>query len=295
MIDLHLHTTYSDGADNLVKVLKKAENLKLDYISITDHDNCNAYNELKKINIKDYYTGKIVPGIEIKCEFKGKLIEFLGYNIDTNKMQIWSNEFYKNNWRAKIQKKYFDILYEACLKKNLKVDSKEQIIYDFEHDWASVIIYKELKKHEENYKKLPEDFFTDFNIFSKKYCADKEFGFYIDKSKDYPSAKEVTDIIKKCGGLIFMPHVYIYKWIENIDEHIKYCVKNYNVDGVECFHNTFSNEQINHLLNFCQKENLLISGGSDYHGINKPNVEMAIGRGNLNIDKKYVESWYKWD
>ena len=90
-----------------------------------------------------------------------------------------------------------------------------------------------------------------------------------------------------------MPHVYIYKWIENIDEHIKYCVKNYNVDGVECFHNTFSNEQINHLLNFCQKENLLISGGSDYHGINKPNVEMAVGRGNLNIDKKYVESWYK--
>ena len=57
MIDLHIHTTYSDGADNLIEVLKKAEALKLEVISITDHDNCKAYRELNKINVKQYYSG----------------------------------------------------------------------------------------------------------------------------------------------------------------------------------------------------------------------------------------------
>lgn len=66
MIDLHIHTTYSDGADSLIEVLKKAENNNLDYISITDHDNCNAYKELEFLDVKKYYTGKIIPGIEIK-------------------------------------------------------------------------------------------------------------------------------------------------------------------------------------------------------------------------------------
>ena len=59
MIDLHIHTTYSDGADSLMEVLEKAEQKKLEYISITDHDNCNAYMELKNINVKKYYNGNV--------------------------------------------------------------------------------------------------------------------------------------------------------------------------------------------------------------------------------------------
>ena len=54
MIDLHIHTIYSDGADTLTEVLKKAEKLKLEYISITDHDNCYAYDELKKTDERTY-------------------------------------------------------------------------------------------------------------------------------------------------------------------------------------------------------------------------------------------------
>ena len=49
MIDLHIHSTYSDGADNLVEILKRAEELKIECISITDHDNCKAYNELEQL------------------------------------------------------------------------------------------------------------------------------------------------------------------------------------------------------------------------------------------------------
>ena len=65
MIDLHMHSTNSDGTDSIIDLLKKAEEKGLDYIAITDHDNCNGYEELEKINVKQYFHGKVIPGIEI--------------------------------------------------------------------------------------------------------------------------------------------------------------------------------------------------------------------------------------
>ena len=66
MIDLHSHTTNSDGTWSTKELLEKAENIGLEVFSITDHDNCNAYKELQKIDVKKYYSGTIIPGIEIK-------------------------------------------------------------------------------------------------------------------------------------------------------------------------------------------------------------------------------------
>ena len=62
MIDLHMHTTYSDGSNTVEEVLEKAEKLKLEIISITDHDNCKAYKELKNEEIRSKFSGKIIPG-----------------------------------------------------------------------------------------------------------------------------------------------------------------------------------------------------------------------------------------
>lgn len=58
MIDLHMHTKYSDGTDNIIEFLKKAEKNNLEIISITDHNTVKAYYELEKINIKDYFSRK---------------------------------------------------------------------------------------------------------------------------------------------------------------------------------------------------------------------------------------------
>ena len=119
MIDLHIHTTYSDGADTLVEVLKKAEKLKLDYISITDHDNCYVYDELKRMDVSKYYTGNIIPGIEIKCSYKGRLIEVLGYKIDTDEMSEWVKEFYKDKTKS-ILRLFCIILEKAAKSDTLK-------------------------------------------------------------------------------------------------------------------------------------------------------------------------------
>lgn len=291
MIDLHIHTTYSDGADSLIEVLEKAEKLGLKYIAITDHDNCKAYKELENLDIKKYYTGTIIPGIEIKCSYNRRLIEILGYKIDTNKMQEWADEYYKDKTKAILQKKYFNILCEKSKEIGLKLSEESKSNFNPEKEWASVHIYTELIKYEENKKKLPEGILDTFNNFSKKYCGDINSKLYIDKSADYPSIQEAIDVVKKCNGLVFLPHLFIYKWADNKKEFIDEILKKYDIDGIECMHSEFDDEQIEYLLELTKERNYLRSGGSDYHGNNKVGINLGVGKGNLRIPEEFVEEW----
>ena len=291
MIDLHMHTTYSDGADSLIELLKKAEELKLEYISITDHDTCRAYEELAKLEVDKYYTGKIIPGVEIKCAYNKRLIEVLGYNVDTKIINDYMKEYSKTNSKEKLQQKYFDILYERCKEMGLVMSNKENIEFDSKKDWASVTIYNEIKSHEENKAKLPEDLWSAFTIFSKKYCGDTNYKLYIDKSQDYMSVQDAIDLIKKAGGLVFLPHVFIYKWAKDKVQLLKDLVNTYSIDGIECMHSEFTEDEIEYLLDFARKNNYYISGGSDYHGVNKPGIEMAVGKGNLKITSDLIKNW----
>ncbi len=291
MIDLHIHTNYSDGADSLIDVLKKCEERKLTYISITDHDTCNAYKELKKINVKDYYSGTIIPGVEIKCGYKGRLIEILGYKLDTDKFQDWADVYYKDKSKAKLQRKYFDILCERMKEMGLKLDEEVLEKFDSQTNWASVYLYREISRYEENKKFFPEGTLDTFDDFSKKYCGDRNSKLYIDKSKDYPTLEEGIEIVRKCNGLVFFPHLFIYKWATNKEEFIDELLAEYKVDGIECMHSEFNQEQIDYLLKLTEERNYLRSGGSDYHGKNKVGIDLAIGKGNLKIPEFFVEQW----
>ena len=293
MIDLHIHTKYSDGTYTVKEVLQEAEKLGLKYISITDHDNCRAYNEFENYNIEDYYSGKLIQGIELKCLYHGRLIEILGYNYNKDILENWLNDFYKNRQRKDTQMKYFNILYDACIQIGLEMQAKENVIWNPETDWASVTVYKEIKSHEVNKERIPEDFWNDFTTFTKKYCADFNRPFYIDKSDDYPKLEDAISAVKKAGGIAIIAHVFIYKWAKDKEEFIKDLYDNYDIDGFECYHSSFSEEQIDYIVNYCKGKNLLMSGGSDFHGDNKPGIDLAVGKGNLQIDEKIISSWVK--
>lgn len=90
-----------------------------------------------------------------------------------------------------------------------------------------------------------------------------------------------------------MPHVFIYKWAKDKVQLLNDLVNTYNVDGLECMHSEFSEEEITYLLNFAKKNNYYISGGSDYHGINKKDIEMAVGKGNLKITSDLIKNWIR--
>lgn len=291
MIDLHIHTNYSDGADSITEVLQKAEKLGLTYISITDHDNCKVYKELENMDIKKYYTGTIIPGIEIKCSYKKRLIEILGYKIDTNKLQNWADEYYKDKTKSKLQQKYFNILVEKCEEMGLKISEEAKNNFNPEKEWASLHIYKELVNHEENKKILPEGVLDTFDNFSKKYCGDVNSKLYIDKTADYISLEDAIEVVKKCNGLVFLPHLFIYKWAEDKEKFIDEILENYSIDGIECMHSEFNDEQIQYLLKLTKERNYFRSGGSDYHGVNKVGIELGCGKGNLQIPEEFVEEW----
>ena len=82
MIDLHIHTTFSDGSDEPEVILRKAEQLGLRYISITDHDSLGAYENLNDNSISRYFSGNIIPGCEFSVVHNKMPIEVLGYGID---------------------------------------------------------------------------------------------------------------------------------------------------------------------------------------------------------------------
>lgn len=81
MLDLHIHTIYSDGMYSVNEILEMAEKLHLSIISITDHDCCKAYYDLEDEKIRQKFTGQIKTGIEITTEFDGVKIELLAYDF----------------------------------------------------------------------------------------------------------------------------------------------------------------------------------------------------------------------
>lgn len=291
MIDMHMHTTYSDGADSLIEVLKKAESLKLEYISITDHDTCEGYKELAKLDVKKYFSGQIINGVEIKCAYKKRLIEILGYKVDPKVVNNFMEEFHKTRSKEILQQKYFDILHKRCKDMGLVMSKKEDIEFNPKTDWASIKIYNDIKAHEENKLKVPDDFWSEFNIFSKKYCGDVNYPLYIDKSEDYLQLDEAIKLVKDAGGLVFLPHIFIYKWAEDKKKLLDDIVAEYDIDGIECMHSEFSQDDIDYLLEYTQKNNFYRSGGSDYHGKNKVGIEMAVGKGNLKIESYLIQDW----
>lgn len=91
------------------------------------------------------------------------------------------------------------------------------------------------------------------------------------------------------GGLVFLPHIYEYK--DNSEAVLNYILENYKIDGIECYYTTFSKEQHESILKVCNKNSLYVSGGSDFHGKSKPDVNVGIGYGNLQIPTNILDNW----
>lgn len=289
MIDLHIHTNKSDGKHTPIEILEKAEKLGLECISITDHDNCDAYEILENISIKKYYSGKVIKGCELSSTYKNIPIEILGYNIDCSSINHWHKTTYSENkiWTAK----------SRHLKELKRIFDMQKVKYDKSieikgiSDSPAKIMYSELLKHESNLKILDIDNWFNIDTFIRNYCNNKNSAFYIDRTEDFPKIDEVVEVIKKSGGLAFIAHIYMYGVEDNI-EFLNSIIKDLKLDGVECYYSTFNNEQTQFLINYCNENNLYISGGSDYHGtVTKSEIDLGIGRGTLNVPSEIISPW----
>ena len=288
MIDLHMHTTNSDGSYTPEEILKKCQELELEYISITDHDTCKSYDDLKNIDVEKIYKGKIIPGCEFTTLYKGRTIEILGYGINTDLINVWRSKYYTEERR---QQRINDC--KAQLANNLaKIGIYIDInTLDTDCSYDRAVYRKLIQDKEENEKILGKGILDNLRFLFRKCISNPTHPLYVDVSKYRPTPKEITDLIHKAGGKAFLAHPYQYSFDNTLDM-VTDLRKECDLDGVEAFHSTFTLEQMLEMQEYAKKNNLFISGGSDYHGKNKPEIKLKVGSDNLHISKNILE-WYK--
>ncbi len=286
MIDLHMHSKHSDGTYSVVEILKKVEKMNLEYISITDHNTCSAYQELKNIDVEKYYKGKIITGIELNTRVIDIPIEILGYDIDVEIMQknlkgIYLTPEERNNLEIKR-------LYKKCLESGIELGENFLTNYSSEK-YASQYLHEMLTKNESNRRLVDDDAWNDSLVLYRKYMSEPNSAFFVDMNDVLPTLEKTIELIKQAKGKVFVPHIFGYK--HNAKKVLKHILENYKIDGLECYYSTFTAEQTKKLTKVCNERKMLISGGSDYHGLNEPRIEMGIGKGDLQIGKSVISNW----
>lgn len=286
MIDLHIHTTSSDGSDEPEDILIKAQRSGLKYISITDHDSIGAYAKMKRIRTEDYFTGTIIPGCEFTAVHEGKAIEILGYGLDLDvidSMGIISEEKFFDR-----ENDYLKKLMNVC--KNLGLSYNDTLSIKDEKYFASQVMYANLKQYPDNKQHFSKDVWESVNAFYRTCVTNEHSPFFLDSIKDHPSVSEAADIIRKAGGKSFLAHLYVYY----LDDHTAFLdsmISLNALDGLECYHSLHTAEQTRYLLQYCHDNNLHASGGSDYHGKIKPAVNIGESLGGVRIPFEILEPW----
>ncbi|MDO5568783.1 MAG: PHP domain-containing protein [bacterium] len=291
MIDLHIHTNYSDGSASVIEVLKQANLLCLDTISITDHNTVDSYYELKHLDIKKYYQGNIIKGVELYTHYNKEIIEILCYDFDLDKMNKLLKEIYPPIKKRNIYE--YNLIADKFNKLGIRYNINN-IKEKFTPDKASsrYLFYQELIKYEENKKHfLYPELINQYFGFARREFFNASSPLYIDITSLYPSLEELLLLTKEANALCFIAHIYSYT--DNIINNLDDIITNYKIDGIECYYSKFTAEQTTFLLDYCQKHNLLVTGGSDYHGTSRANVNIGIGQNNLNIPASILDSWPK--
>lgn len=287
MIDLHLHTTHSDGTDTVEQLLENAEKLKLEAISITDHDELGAYFELEKHpEIRKKFSGEIITGSEILTVFDSITIEILAYGVDYKKLQI------KVEDRKQVQN---DVLKHFIkVGKTLGIKCREDIVADPNDSnkiFGAWVYVDEVTKYKENEEIIKSLGGFDRRFFFRDFQSNKNTPFYYDTSIYHDDLNTVIDKIHNAGGLAFLAHGLIYPF-DNRRKAVEKIISTTNIDGLECIHPLFSSEEMKFMIDLCKKYNKFMSGGSDYHAKNKPETFMATGiNNNIAIEKEFIKDW----
>lgn len=271
-VDLHIHSNHSDGSETIEDILKICESKKLEYISITDHDKVSQYKDVSKK--RKLYSGKIISGCELTTTFKGTTIEILAYGFDIKKM----DKIIKKNIspREKKLKLISARVSQVYLKKGIKFDKKSSK-GSLRELFNNIITYSENDVFFNNIECK-----GDFKKFFREEYSDYTSAFFIDLSDIHPTIDEVVSMIHRANGYAFLAHLYEYDPL--ISEELFKNIKEFNLDGLECFHTEHTEDETISLIKYCRENNLFISGGSDFHGVYKENHDI----GNVKIKQKYI-------
>jgi predicted metal-dependent phosphoesterase TrpH len=271
-VDLHVHTTASDGTFTPSEVVDYGRKKQLSVIAITDHDTISGIQEAveKASKTKDI---AIVPGVEISCLYENTEIHMLGLFLDWNdaafSRRLSDMRSRREERNEKIMKKMQEDQIPVTLEK-LQFGEKDTVVTR-----AHFARFLEA----EGYVKSKQEAFEKYMGVGCPYYIPRE----------YIRPEEAISWIHEAGGLAFLAHPYLYGFSEAKVKNTLQILKEEGMDGVEAYHSSVGMGQTNLLRQYAAKLDLLVSGGSDFHGDNKPDVDLGCGRGGLLVTDAVYE------
>ncbi|MBE5736486.1 MAG: PHP domain-containing protein [Clostridiales bacterium] len=271
MIDLHLHTKYSDGTDDIGELINKLEANKVKYFSITDHDNITSFYKIKNnLDLLKDKQMQYISGIEISSDFEGQSMHILVYNYDTNIPAITSILDEIHHLRIERIKAHIENLKNSF---QIELDNKE-LLWLFSHTNPS-------KPHLANIL-IKKGYGTDVSSVIKKYLHSRFSHLKLD-------AKQIVSQLSKHKLIVGIAHPLGGVGEPRISkeqlEHNVTTLKECGIKFLECYYSLYNKEDRETIVKIAKKNSLKLSGGSDYHGKNK-----TVEIGNLGNDYKFNKS-----
>ncbi len=271
-IDLHVHSSASDGSFTPEEVVELAKNAGLAQFALTDHDTVGGLEQALH-HAKQIGGIEVIPGTELSCYYGKREIHIVGLFVNH-------------------QDEHF--LSELQKLKDAREARNERMVQNFV-DAGIQLTIKELKHGNPN-SVITRAHFARV-LVEKGYCKDKNEAFekylgigcpfYLPKPKVTP--EHVLKLITDAGGTAILAHPYSYKLSKSEVETLLDYLIPLGLSGMECYYSTYDNGQIQELRSMALSKNLLVSGGSDFHGVVKPDISIGIGRGNLKVPEKLLD------
>jgi len=261
-VDLHMHTNHSDGTLRPRELVRHAKEKGLTCISVTDHDTMSSFDECadeaKKIGVE------LIPGIEISAQFEPGTLHILGYFLDPKQSELQST-------LASIQKARFE--------------RNPQIIEKLNQLGISITLAE--VEAESGGKQVGRPHFARV-LFKKGVVKSMEEAFdkylgkgkpaYIDKRR--LSSRESIQKVRKAGGIAVIAHPKQMKLDEKSLEKEFERLAAEGLGGIEAYNSCQSAQEAGLYKLIAKRFNLFVTGGSDFHGANKPDVQLgSLGNG----------------
>ena len=270
LCDLHTHSCYSDGSDSPKRIIELAASLGI-AVALTDH---NTTAGLEEFTLEAEARGvTAVAGVELSTRYCGKELHLLGLFLP--------------------REHYADIELLVSDFKLLKEKSNAELVKKLAAA-GYPLDYEELKHRSPegnmNRAHIAAELMRLGYVHSIKEAFDtllsESHGLYTPPPR--PDFFETVALLKKLGALPVLAHP-LQELSENELCELLPMAINAGLIGIETLHSSFSTEQIATAKAIAQKFDLCESGGSDYHGENKPDVALAFGKGELRVPIELYE------
>lgn len=267
LIDMHTHTNASDGDYSPDELIEKAKREGIKTLGITDHDTLAGVQ-----NMSSNHSGiEVIPGIEISVKIDDGRLHILGYDFDIHDKKL------NDKMRELQNRSLYSVMGIICqIKKDYGIE--------FSTDEVLSILNKKTNIGRPDVAKVMmelgfvgsvRDAFDMYLIDAYKRMGNVSKGI---------SKKEAVELIKSANGLVVLAHPHSLNLSPSeLDSFVSEMV-DYGLDGIEVYHSNHTKEMMDEYERLADKYNLLVSGGSDYHGPSvKPDVFLGEGRKNIKI------------